>query len=409
MKKRDLIERIRDKTTKILEEDFKVNNSNFDALSISNLLEELNSYHIELSLQNDELLLANKKLEHTSKLFNAMFYEAPLGYILLDNKYKIIDLNIEALKILNLRKEDFTKLRLITYIGKGEISKFLDWSLDKTKSSLEIKFKVAGKTKWLNLNKAFWQDDTEYIFLTIKDITLEKKSEELKKKENQILSLTNILANLTEYWYRPLSNISMDINMMNEDLKKDKFSKLSLEQRVKKSAELINNLSSDLIHFKTLIDFDKSNFKKFSALLVLKESIHKFLQIESKYSMNIEIDKDLKDFEIFGNFNQFEEIVYKILKFMKDNVMFVDKLNIYLNTKIQKDKKVITIKVKGSIDEELIAQIYQNLIYDKYIKMQTTSEIFISKIILEYQLDGKLFIENSDEEIVIVIELPKEH
>lgn len=407
MNKLDVIEELRNKTVKMIKSEAKSLNIDLDSLRMETLIDELNNYHIELYSQNDELQLANKRLEHTSKLFNAMFYEAPVGYILLDDKYRIIEINTEGLKILNLNKVNFSNLRLINFIGKGQISKFLQWSVDKSLKTLEIKFHINSTSRWLVLNKNFWEDDSEYIFLTIRDITKEKELEKIKIKENRILSLTNALTNLINYWDKPLFNLSSNISFILDDLENNRYSKTILEDKSKKSIDEISILNNNLNKFRALIDFNKLDFDYFNIHLVLLKSSNKLLKNDMDNKLSIHIDKNLKNFEIYGNSNQFSAIIYKILNFLKYNIMFVKTIDISITTEITEFDNIIDICVYGAIDENIINLIYENLIDDSYLDKENTLEISISKIILEYQLNANLEIKNSDENCIVRILIPR--
>ncbi|MAC84310.1 MAG: hypothetical protein CL624_09265 [Arcobacter sp.] len=407
MNKLDVIEELRNKTVKMIKSEAKSLNIDLDSLRMETLIDELNNYHIELYSQNDELQLANKRLEHTSKLFNAMFYEAPVGYILLDDKYRIIEINTEGLKILNLNKINFSNLRLINFIGKGQISKFLQWSVDKSLKTLEIKFHINSTSRWLVLNKNFWEDDSEYIFLTIRDITKEKELEKIKIKENRILSLTNALTNLINYWDKPLFNLSSNISFILDDLENNRYSKTILEDKSKKSIDEISILNNNLNKFRALIDFNKLDFDYFNIHLVLLKSSNKLLKNDMDNNLSIHIDKNLKNFEIYGNSNQFSAIIYKILNFLKYNIMFVETIDISITTEITEFDNIIDICVYGAIDENIINLIYENLIDDSYLDKENTLEISISKIILEYQLNANLEIKNSDENCIVRILIPR--
>ena len=409
MNKKNLIEKIRDKTVKIIDSEPKSINFDLQKLSVDTLIDELNNYHIKLHIQNDELHSLNQRLEHTSKLFNAMFFEAPIGYVLLDSKYKIIELNTEALKNLKLNKTNFSNLRLINYIGKGEISKFLEWSIDKSAKSLEIKFIINKKETWFLLNKTFWQDENEYIFLTLRDIQKEKNLEALKIKENKILSLTNILESFLKYCRKPLTNISENINSINENLKKEKLIKTDLTKKSLESLNSIKFLDENLIKFKSLIDFSKSNFEYFDAQFSLKNSCKRLKRELKQNDLDIQINNNFEDFTIYGNINQFEEILYKLLNFLNEKALFDEKIIIDINGVLKEDEKIISLKLHSNIEEKLISQIYDNIVDNDYLSLNETADISISKAILEYQLDATFYIENNDENCIIYIIIPRKN
>ena len=61
--------------------------------SIDTLVNELQLYHVELEMQNDELRLAQQKLQKSRDHFFNLFYKAPIGYAILDQNGMIVDIN----------------------------------------------------------------------------------------------------------------------------------------------------------------------------------------------------------------------------------------------------------------------------------------------------------------------------
>jgi hypothetical protein len=68
-------------------------NDKFENKDINSLLEELSIYHQELEMQNDELIRTHQILEKSRNEFNDLFENAPIGYIVLDSYFKIVNSN----------------------------------------------------------------------------------------------------------------------------------------------------------------------------------------------------------------------------------------------------------------------------------------------------------------------------
>lgn len=219
--------------------------------------------------------------------------------------------------------------------------------------------------------------------------------------------MTNALTNLINYWDKPLFNLSSNISFILDDLENNRYSKTILEDKSKKSIDEISILNNNLNKFRALIDFNKLDFDYFNIHLVLLKSSNKLLKNDMDNKLSIHIDKNLKNFEIYGNSNQFSAIIYKILNFLKYNIMFVKTIDISITTEITEFDNIIDICVYGAIDENIINLIYENLIDDSYLDKENTLEISISKIILEYQLNANLEIKNSDENCIVRILIPR--
>lgn len=60
---------------------------------IEQILETISIYHQELEFQNRELMRAQEVIMRSEKKFSELFYDAPVGYVLISDQRKVIDVN----------------------------------------------------------------------------------------------------------------------------------------------------------------------------------------------------------------------------------------------------------------------------------------------------------------------------
>ncbi len=65
---------------------------------------ELSVYHIELEMQNDELRRAQEQLEGSRSRYFDLYENAPVGYLTLDNKGVVLDMNLTAARLLGIER-----------------------------------------------------------------------------------------------------------------------------------------------------------------------------------------------------------------------------------------------------------------------------------------------------------------
>jgi PAS domain S-box-containing protein len=71
---------------------------------IQELNHELSIYHIELEMQNDELRRAQEELEESSERYVDLYENAPVGYLTLDEKGVVSDMNLTAARLLGIER-----------------------------------------------------------------------------------------------------------------------------------------------------------------------------------------------------------------------------------------------------------------------------------------------------------------
>jgi|GEM_PF-5061077 len=76
------------------------------------VLHELRVHQIELEIQNEELVSANRDLDALRSKFQALYESAPVGYLTLSTSGHVVDCNAKALEMLGLDHASVLKRRL---------------------------------------------------------------------------------------------------------------------------------------------------------------------------------------------------------------------------------------------------------------------------------------------------------
>ena len=76
---------------------------------IQDVSRELSLYHIELEIQNNELLRAQEELEESHSRYLDLYENAPVGYLTFDKKGIISDLNLTAARLLGIERTSLLK------------------------------------------------------------------------------------------------------------------------------------------------------------------------------------------------------------------------------------------------------------------------------------------------------------
>lgn len=393
----DILEKLREQTIALVHKSPTRADVDFSNSTFKQILEELNNYHIELSAQNDELQIANQRLQSTTEIFNAMFYGAPIGYMLLDAKYKIIEINSKGLSIMHLKKSNYSNLRLINYIASGEVKKFLDWSVDKSAKTLEIKLMIEHEQKWISLDKAYWQDKKEFIFLTIQDITQVKENQIYEMQKKRIEALTLLLNNVSHHWRQPLTVISLILNTLQDKAKNNQIDTKYIDEKTTKGIDTIKKLSTVIDDFKSIFDLNSDDFKYFD----IKDAINDAMQQTTNLYISLKIDKDIESSNIYGMSTKFTEVIFRVFESAIEE-MGEDK-KIEIDGKKYEDNYKISIRYDGVLKDENMLEIFDPYNSEKLTGKINLSPLYIAKIMVEYHMNGKLEVRNNNNFIEIKI------
>ncbi|MEJ2686465.1 MAG: PAS domain S-box protein [Gammaproteobacteria bacterium] len=87
---------------------------------IQRLLEDLQVHQIELELQNRELLDTRQALEQARDWYADLYDFAPVGYLTLDRKGRILEINLTGAHRLGLERSRLLEMPLTAFVATGE-------------------------------------------------------------------------------------------------------------------------------------------------------------------------------------------------------------------------------------------------------------------------------------------------
>ncbi|GEM_PF-3326051 len=189
--------KLREKARKILEktDSEDIIPQNYD---LKKLIEELNTYHIELELQNDELHQSRERLEASQKYLGNLFACAPVGYLVLSPEGIIRDINDRASDYFHLKREFLIGQRFQSFVPYSSFSEydrsFKDLMKLGTHQSADIRLRIKkGETLWARMNLLPLElpdYKSRVILCSLLDITKEKEAEESLRESNKKLEET---------------------------------------------------------------------------------------------------------------------------------------------------------------------------------------------------------------------------
>ena len=296
------------------------------------------------------------------------------------------------------------------------IKEFIAIRYDVTQE-VELKKHLEQKDKELNLlNKTLEEKVKEQTAKLLElNQTLEHRvAKEIEKNEekqkllfwqSRMASLGQMLANIAHQWRQPLTELTLTLFNVKKALKKENTQKI--DAYYKESLEIINNMS------KTIDDF--SNFfnpNKDKEEFCLKSSIEEALAITKKMleKNDIKVKTHLEKIDIFGVSNELSQIIINLLQNSTD--AFKDKetkKKIAIKSFLDENYAIIEFKDNaGGIEEKTLDKVFEPYFTTKHQSNGTGLGLFMSKMIIEKSLNGKIALENCCDGIIITIKLPLE-
>ena len=270
--------------------------------------------------------------------------------------------------------------------------------VDRLNSSLEKR--VKRKTKELQeLNKTLEQRVKEEV-----DKNREKEKQLLH--QSRLAQMGEMISMIAHQWRQPLAAISSTAGTLKLDILMDNYKKEFFEKSLGNISDYSQHLSSTINDFR---NFFKDNKEKQETKL--EEIIENSLEIigSTLNSDNIKLVKKYECNEIFYNYpNELKQVVLNLIKNAEDVLLeqSIKNPTIYLKTYLQKNKYILEVSDNaGGIPKDIMHNIFMPYFSTKKNKEGTGLGLYMSKIIIEDNCNGKLYFKNSDEGAVFTIEL----
>lgn len=261
----------------------------------------------------------------------------------------------------------------------------------------------------------FSQDHQQYIisFLDITDIEnmndlLEKKisiaikenrdKDQIVQEQAKLASMGEMIGAIAHQWRQPLNELNINIQNLDDDYEDGLIDENFINRFIKENRKIILFMSKTIDDFRNFFRIDKIN-EKFS----IKESIESIISIQSAQLKhhNIQLSIDGNDFTINGFKSEFQQVILNIVNNAKDALIQKQiengQIKIQLLHENSKNKQITITDNAGGIPDHILDRIFEPYFTTKEQGKGTGIGLYMSRMIIETNMNGKINIKNTDE------------
>ena len=298
------------------------------------------------------------------------------------------------------------EVRAIQSLKKGAQDYLVKGDIDSR--SLCRTMQHAIERQGLKLKMLLFEDEIrhkqrkiEELNLTLEQRVLEEVAKNREKdymllQQGRLAAMGEMIGNIAHQWRQPLNTLGLLIQDLSHAERYGELNGEYLRRSVEEGMNTINFMSRTIDDFRNFFMPDKEK-----TLFKLREVMNMTLSFvgDSLRNNNIKIDLDIRgDAEIEGYPNEYSHVLMNILTNAKEILLErgIEAPNIMIKLFCDKKRSVITVTDNaGGVREDVMDKIFYPYFTTK--NSGTGIGLYMSKVIIEKNMGGKLTVRNTGE------------
>jgi signal transduction histidine kinase len=251
--------------------------------------------------------------------------------------------------------------------------------------------------------------NTNLSTIVEKEVQKNKQKDYFLIQQSRLAQMGEMISMIAHQWKQPLNNLSIINQALVLKYKRDKLDDAAIDKFKKDSNSQIQQMNNTINDFRDFFKPDKE-LKRVNVLDTVKTTLE--IANPMLAHSNINIDIDIKN-DIFVSIypNEFNQVILNILNNARDALDENNIANkkIFINLQEKDNQVMLNIQDNaGGIPEEIIEEIFNPYFSTKDSKNGTGLGLYMSKLIIEEHMDGKLDASNINDGAKFTIVLNKE-
>ena len=399
---------------------------------ISRLIHELRVHQIELEMQNDELRIAQMKLDASQARYFDLYNLAPVGYCTLSGKGLILDANLTASTLLGMARKELIRQpifrfilpedRDIFYLNRRQLTLTGEtsacelhmikknatpfWALLSISAVLndtaEVEYRIVmtdiSPLKRLEEEKHFYQDELLYLNETLEKRVVQEVHKNMEQErmlihQSRMAAMGEMLGNIAHQWKQPLNALNLLFYNIRDAHHYNELDEKYINQVIADGNRLVQKMVTTISDFRNFFVPGKE-IRNFSVADQIAQAI---LLTQADFETHrIAIHVDAPDDLMLSGFpNEFSHVLLNLFSNAKDAILEYHPLHpaVDVVVTVQDGQGCIAVRdTGGGIPEDILKRIFDPYFSTK--KEGSGIGLFMSKMIIEDHMNGSITAKN---------------
>jgi len=377
----------------------------------------------------------NIKVEIFVSLFLILLFSLITGYLISNKIISSIETVENGLRdffeYLNHKIEKANKIDLVSHDEFNNMANMINANVETIQNNIEkdealIKnaTKVLQSIKSGNLGDRLTKDTDNPALSELKDMInnmienleaqiqqeIQKRleNEQILLQQSKLASMGEMIGNIAHQWRQPLAQIIAIFMNMKVTYDFDKFTQEYLKQKIEEADKLTQYMSNTIDDFQNFFN-PHSKKEIFSVEKACRDAL--FI-VESSLSFHhIKVEFEVLDkLSILGHKNEYSQVILNILNNAKNILLEKEIKNPYINIEIKEGNNYAIVKISdngGGIPSKYLEKIFEPYFTTRHKTQGTGIGLYMSKNIIEKNMQGYLNVKNTQDGACFVIKVEK--
>ena len=241
-----------------------------------------------------------------------------------------------------------------------------------------------------------------------KEIEKNREKEQLLVQKSKFIALGEMISNIAHQWRQPLSELSSIFMFIKFKYSINALDIETMDKKSKEADKVLEYMSHTIDDFSNFF-MPKKEKEEFYLLKIVEIVMNIISSTLANYNIKIEIDIDEK-IKITTYLNEYKQVLLNIINNAKDVLIEKNIENPLIKITAQEDNNQITLYIEdngGGILVEPKSKIFEPYFTTKEDSNGTGIGLYMSKIIIEKNMKGKLRVKNTKNGALFTIHIPK--
>jgi len=225
--------------------------------------------------------------------------------------------------------------------------------------------------------------------------------DQLLQEQLKLVAMGEMVGAIAHQWRQPLNSLNIHIENLDDDFDEGLIDKMFIENFIAQQSKTIEFMSKTIDDFRNFFRVDKVK-KSFWIKEAIKHTVSLQQAQLDEYGIALSIEGD--DFQITTIESEFQQTLLNIISNAKDAIVAQEKREGKIH--IQLSPKQIEVSDNGGgIPQEILSRIFEPYYTTKEQGKGTGIGLYMSKMIVEKNLKGKLSVQNIEDGAKFSIDL----